>query len=202
MNKLVVATRNRGKLKEIEAFLFGVVEQVVSAADLDGFSDTIEDGSTFEENALKKAREAMLFSGLPALADDSGLVVDCLNGQPGIFSARFAGVGATDTENNNKLLVELDGFPEEQRRASFVCSLAFVTPEGIEKTFSAKVLGHILPEGRGENGFGYDPFFLVDIYGRTMSELSIEEKNSISHRGQALKQFRSYLEKSGLGQMQ
>lgn len=202
MNKLVVATRNRGKLKEIEAFLFGLVGQVISAADLDGFSDTIEDGSTFEENALKKAREAMIFSGLPALADDSGLVVDCLNGQPGIFSARFAGVGSTDTDNNNKLLVELSGFTEEQRQASFVCSLAFVTPEGLEKTFNARVLGHILLEGRGDKGFGYDPLFLVDLYGRTMSELSIEEKNLISHRGQALKQFRNYLEESGLGQMQ
>lgn len=201
MNKLLVATRNRGKLKEIEAFLFGLVGQVVSAADLDGFSDTTEDGSTFEENALKKAREAMIFSGLPALADDSGLVVDCLNGQPGIFSARFAGTGSTDTANNNKLLVELDGFPEEQRQASFVCFLAFVTPEGLEKTFSARVLGHILSEGRGDNGFGYDPLFLVDLYGRTMSELSIEEKNLISHRGQALKQFRNYLEESELGHM-
>jgi len=202
MNKLVVATRNRGKLKEIEAFLIGVVGQVISAADLDGFSDTIEDGSTFEENALKKAREAMIFSGLPALADDSGLVVDCLNGQPGIFSARFAGVGSTDKANNSKLLAELDSFPDEQRQASFVCSLAFVTPEGLEKTFTARILGHILSEGRGENGFGYDPLFLVDIYGRTMSELTIEEKNLISHRGQALKQFRNYLEESGLGQMQ
>jgi len=202
MNKLVVATRNRGKLKEIEAFLLGLVGQVISAADLDGFSDTVEDGSTFEENALKKAREAMIFSGLPALADDSGLVVECLGGKPGIFSARFAGVGASDMENNNKLLLELDGFPREQRRASFVCSLAFVTPEGLEKTFSARVLGHILYEGRGDNGFGYDPLFLVGIYGRTMSELSIEEKNLISHRGQALKQFRNYLEESGLGQIQ
>ncbi len=202
MNKLVVATRNHGKLKEIEAFLAGVVGQVVSASDLAGFSDTIEDGFTFEDNALKKAREAMHFSGLPALADDSGLVVDCLNGQPGIFSARFAGVGSTDMENNNKLLVELNGFPEEQRQAYFVCSLAFVTPEGLEKTFSARIPGHILSEGRGDNGFGYDPLFLVDMYGRTMSELSIEEKNLISHRGQALKQFRKYLEESGLGQMQ
>ena len=202
MKMLVVATRNRGKLKEIETFLSGLVENVLSAADLEGFKETIEDAATFEDNALKKAREAMLFSGFPALADDSGLAVDILDGRPGIYSARFAGEGASDAANNSMLIEELEGVPEEQRQAAFVCAMAFVTPDGLEKVFSARVGGHILREGRGVNGFGYDPLFLVDIYGRTMSELSLEEKNLISHRGQALKQFRNFLEESGLGYAQ
>lgn len=199
MQKLVVATRNNGKLKEISAFLSGLVESVLSAADLEGFRETVEDGATFEENALKKAREAMLFSGLPALADDSGLAVDVLDGRPGIYSARFAGEGADDNANNFRLLQELDGIPDVQRKAAFVCAMAFVTPDGLEKVFTASIAGHILREGRGENGFGYDPLFLVDRFDRTMSELSVDEKNIISHRGQALKQFRIFLEESGLG---
>jgi XTP/dITP diphosphohydrolase len=199
MKKLVVATRNRGKLKEIEAFLSGLVENVLSAADLVGFKETIEDGASFQENALKKAREAMLFSGLPALADDSGLAVDILDGRPGIYSARFAGDGADDVANNSRLLSELGAVSDEQRQAAFVCAMAFVTPDGIEKVFTATLLGRILREARGDNGFGYDPLFLVDKFDHTMSELTIEEKNLISHRGQALKQFRSFLEESGLG---
>lgn len=193
MRKLVVATRNRGKLKEIGAFLAGLVDEVISAADLEGFSDTVEDGASFEENALKKAREAMQFSGLPALADDSGLVVDALGGRPGIFSARFAGEGAGDEANNLKLLGEMNGIPAEQRSGAFVCAMAFVAPDGVEMVFTAGVPGRILTEPRGDNGFGYDPLFLVEAFDRTMSELTTAEKNRISHRGQALEQFRKYL---------
>jgi len=176
MQKLVVATRNNGKLKEIAAFLSGLVDVVISAANLEGFTETVEDGSTFEENALKKAREAMLFSGLPALADDSGLAVDALGGRPGIYSARFAGEGADDNANNVRLLQELEDVPYAKRKAAFVCAMAFVTPDGMEMVFTATVAGHILREGRGENGFGYDPLFLVDKFERTMSELSVDEK--------------------------
>lgn len=193
MKTLVVATRNRGKLKEIGALLAGVVESVVCAADLDGLPDTVEDGSTFEENALKKAREACSFSGLPSLADDSGLVVDALGGRPGVYSARFAGEGCGDAANNARLVRELAGVPQERRAAAFVCVLAFVEPGGIERTFSGRVEGRIVDCPSGDGGFGYDPHFLVDGFGCTMSELALEEKNRISHRGQAFGQFRDYL---------
>jgi XTP/dITP diphosphohydrolase len=193
MRTLVVATRNRGKLKEIGAFLSGVVERVACAADFEFFPETIEDGETFELNALKKAREAMQYTGLPALADDSGLVVEALDGRPGVYSARFAGEGADDAANNHRLLEELDGIPFELRRAAFVCTMAFVTPEGLEQLFFGRVGGFILTEERGSGGFGYDPFFLVDGFGRSMAELAVDEKNRISHRGQALQSFREYL---------
>lgn len=194
MKELVIATRNRGKLKEIEAFLAGLVQKISCASDYPGFPETVEDGATFVLNALKKAREAMLFSGLPALADDSGLAVDALDGRPGVFSARFAGEYASDAANNRKLLEELKGVPLERRKCAFVCAMAFVTPDGREQVFVERVGGHVLYEGRGSAGFGYDPLFLVDGFDRTMAELSIEEKNLISHRGQALIKFREYLE--------
>ena len=194
MRELVVATRNRGKLKEIQALLAGVVENVRCAADFPDLADTIEDGATFQDNALKKAREAMLHTGLPALADDSGLTVDVLDGRPGVYSARFAGEGAGDAANNRRLLEELAAVPPGQRQAAFVCQLAFVTPQGEEQLFDGRIGGQILTAPRGEGGFGYDPLFLVDGFDRTMAELSLQEKNSISHRGQALRQFRTFLE--------
>jgi len=194
MKELVVATRNRGKLEEIRAVLAGVVETVRCSADFFDFPDTVEDGATFAENALKKAREAMLFTGFPALADDSGLAVDVLKGAPGVYSARYAGEGADDASNNRKLLAEMTEVPLERRRAAFVCAMAFVTPDGSEGMFTGSIGGCILPEERGKGGFGYDPLFLVDGLGRTMAELTLEEKNKISHRGQALRQFREYLE--------
>lgn len=194
MKELVVATRNRGKLKEIQAHLDGVVGTVRCAADFPGFPETIENGTTFQENALKKAREAMLFTGLPALADDSGLVVDALNGRPGVYSARFAGEGVSDADNNRRLLEELAGVPAGHRQAAFVCALAFVTPAGVERLFDGKVGGVILMSLRGNGGFGYDPLFQVDGFDRTMAELTLQEKNDISHRGQALQSFRAFLE--------
>lgn len=194
MMELVVATRNRGKLQEIQAFLDGIVATVRCAADFADFPETVEDGLTFQDNALKKAREAMRFTGLPALADDSGLVVDALDGCPGVYSARFAGEGGDDAANNRRLLEELDGIPAGQRQAAFVCVLAFVTPTGVEQVFSGRVGGAVLAAERGDGGFGYDPLFLVDGFGRTMAELSLDEKNAISHRGQALQHFRAFLE--------
>jgi XTP/dITP diphosphohydrolase len=193
MRTLVVATRNLGKLKEIEAFLSGVVEHVSCAVDFEGFPETIEDGETFESNALKKAREAMLYTGLPALADDSGLMVDALDGRPGVYSARFAGENADDKANNSKLLHALEGVPPVLRRAAFVCAMALVTPDGREQLFRGRLEGCILAEARGGGGFGYDPLFLVDGFGRSLAQLDLEEKNSISHRGQALQGFREYL---------
>lgn len=193
MKKLVVATRNRGKIREIQALLDGLIEAVICSADVDGFPDTVEDGESFEENALKKAREAALFTGLPALADDSGLVVDALNGRPGVYSARFAGEGAGDEANNARLIEELKEIGADRRQAAFVCALAFVTPDGVERTFTGRVGGRILDLPQGSGGFGYDPLFLVDGFGRSMAELELAEKNDISHRGQAFRQFRDYV---------
>ncbi|OGU17822.1 MAG: non-canonical purine NTP pyrophosphatase, RdgB/HAM1 family [Geobacteraceae bacterium GWC2_53_11] len=193
MKHLVVATRNKGKIVEINALLAGLVDQISSAADYGDFPETVEDGATFEENALKKAREAAVFSGFPALADDSGLVVDALGGRPGVFSARFAGEGADDAANNVHLLSECQLLSEEQRQAAFVCVLAYVTPEGDEQVFSGTVTGRILSVARGEGGFGYDPLFLVDGFERSMAELTLTEKNEVSHRARAFRKFREYL---------
>lgn len=197
MKQLVVATRNRGKIKELEVMLGDLVEEIRCSADLTGFPDTVEDGITFEENALKKAREASLFSGLPALADDSGLMVDALEGRPGVFSARFAGEGAGDAANNIRLLEEMQNVSAGSRQAAFVCALAFVTPDGVERTFVGRVGGHIMEAPRGAGGFGYDPLFLVDGFDCSMAELELEQKNRVSHRGQAFRLFREYLELIG-----
>jgi XTP/dITP diphosphohydrolase len=194
MKHLVVATRNKGKILEINALLAGFVDRVSSAADFADFPETIEDGATFEENALKKAREAARFTGLPALADDSGLVVDALGGRPGVYSARYAGEGADDAANNARLLSECQDVPDDQRQAAFVCVLAFVTPEGTEQLFAGRVAGRILAAPRGEGGFGYDPLFLVDGFDRSMAELELAEKNVVSHRARAIIAFRDYLE--------
>jgi XTP/dITP diphosphohydrolase len=193
MIQLLVATRNRGKVKEIRVFLDGLVDQVLCAADLPELPETVEDGATFQDNALKKAREACQASGLPTLADDSGLVVDGLDGAPGVISARYAGEGATDDANNRKLLQELAQRPEASRKAAFICSLAFVAPDGTEQLFEGRVRGTIIGQPQGENGFGYDPLFLVDGCEQTMAELPVAEKNLISHRGQALQAFKEFL---------
>ena len=193
MKNLLIATMNSGKMEEIRAILNGVVGKVFSAADFTDMPHTLEDGATFTDNAIKKAREAMLFTGLPALADDSGLAVDVLAGAPGVLSARFAGVGATDAANNSKLLAELADTPPEKRQAAFICVMALVTPESSVQLFSGRVTGKILAKERGSGGFGYDPLFLVDGFDKTMAELTIEEKNRISHRGEALQQFIKYI---------
>jgi len=193
MRPLLVATRNRGKIKEIKALLDGLVEEVICAADLPDLPETVEDGATFAENALKKAREASKATGLAVLADDSGLLVDGLNGRPGVYSARFAGAEATDTDNNLKLLQEIAGLSQPERSAAFVCSMAYVSPDGIERLFEGRVAGTIIDQPRGGHGFGYDPLFLVNGYQQTMAELPLEEKNRISHRGQALQAFKNFL---------
>lgn len=193
MKQLLVATRNRGKIKEIGALLDGLVEEILCVADLPDLPETVEDGATFSDNALKKAREACLASGLPVLADDSGLVVNGLGGRPGVFSARFAGSDADDRANNRKLLQEVAGLTQSERSAAFVCSMAFVSPDGVEQLFEGRVAGTIIDQPRGGHGFGYDPLFLVDGYQQTMAELPLDEKNRISHRGQALQAFKLYL---------
>jgi XTP/dITP diphosphohydrolase len=194
MKELLVATGNRGKLKELEELLSGVVERVRSLADFPAIGAAVEDGATFEANAIKKARHAAQASGLPAIADDSGLVVDALAGRPGVFSARFAGEGAGDGANNARLLTELAAVPTEQRGAAFRCVIAFCLPGGECRTFSGEVRGTILATPAGEGGFGYDPLFLVPEYAKTMAELPLTVKNRISHRGRAFALLREYLE--------
>lgn len=197
MKQLLVATRNRGKMKEIGAYLAGVVDELLCLADMPHLPDTVEDGDTFAANALKKAREASAATGLPVIADDSGLVVDALGGLPGVISARYAGEPCDDQANNRKLLHELTGITLERRSGAFVCVLAFVHPDGTEALFEGKIAGCILEAPRGTNGFGYDPLLFIEEHNATMAELSVEEKNRISHRGQALRAFSRWLKEAG-----
>lgn len=187
-NKLVVATNNKGKLKEIREILTKM--EVLGLGDLSLNIDIVEDGETFEANAQKKAETIMRELKLPVLADDSGLAVDALNGRPGVYSARFAGENATDAHNIQKLLSELRHIPDAQRSARFICVMCLVMPDGTVYTTRGEVEGQILHETRGENGFGYDPLFYVKEYDKTFAELSAEEKNAISHRGKALRSMK------------
>lgn len=193
MKELIVASRNSGKILEINQLLKGCVTNILSLQDFPDLPEIVEDGATFEENALKKARIAALAVGKPVVADDSGLMVDSLGGSPGVYSARFAGDGATDTENNEKLLKELSGIPTEKRHAFFRCVIAICFQDGTCKTFSGELEGLILNAPRGTGGFGYDPLFLVREYGKTLAELPMEIKNRISHRGKALNKLKSFL---------
>ncbi len=186
MPTLILATRNQGKRREIQDML-GSDIQVLSLDAFPNAPEVIEDGNTFEANARKKAREIAKYTGLPALADDSGLVVDALNGAPGVYSARYAGKDATDKANNDKLVENLRGIPASQRTAHFCCAMALATPDGRVQTAEAIWDGRILTTPRGVNGFGYDPLFYVSTHNATSAELSSDEKNRLSHRGQALR---------------
>ena len=191
---LVLATRNQGKIREIEKTLDLPRLEIRSLQDFPDLPDIQEDGQTFLENAFKKAQACAQATGLMALADDSGLEVDCLNGAPGIYSARFSGPEATDEANNRKLLSLLEGIPEERRTARFVCRMVLYLPEGTWIQTEGFCLGIIARAPRGENGFGYDPVFYLPEFDKTMAELPLEEKNRISHRAQALRKIRSHLE--------
>jgi XTP/dITP diphosphohydrolase len=183
IEKIVLATGNKGKLREFRGLLEGVFGNIVSLNDLESPPEVTEDGETFRENALKKARAIAAYSGIPALADDSGLEVEALGGRPGVYSARYAGEGAVDTDNIAKLLSELQGVAN--RKARFVCFLALVTPDGKEITAEGTCEGVILTEPRGEGGFGYDPVFFLPEYDKTMAEIPAELKNKKSHRARA-----------------
>lgn len=191
--KLILASKNAHKAKEMQEILGDGIEIVTQNAAGFGEIDVLEDGSSFEENAIKKALSVANASGLATVADDSGLCVDALDGRPGIYTARFAGEGATDSENISKLLEELKDVPEEKRTASFVCVIALVVPGEAPKTFRGECRGRILFEKHGENGFGYDPIFYFPEFGTSLAEASSERKNSVSHRANALKLLKAYL---------
>lgn len=192
MTELLLATRNRHKLKEVREMLVGTGFTVISTDELDSsIPEVIEDGDTFEANADKKARTLAQATGRITMADDSGIEVDFLDGAPGVYSARFAGVDGPHADGaNNRLLIEkLQGVPREQRTARYWCVIALVTPEGEARYTKGSVEGFIVDEPRGDGGFGYDPHFGVagDSAGRSMAELSSDEKHAISHRGKALR---------------
>jgi XTP/dITP diphosphohydrolase len=186
--KVVLASRNRGKLREIVPLLGGLALDLCTVDEIAPTCELREDGDTFEANALAKARQAAAAAGLPAIADDSGLEVDALAGAPGVYSARYAGLPSDDARNNAKLLDALSGVPAARRGARFRCVAVFVDPAaGVELLRSGDCAGEILEQPRGDLGFGYDPLFLVPSLGRTMAELPLDEKNRLSHRAAAFR---------------
>lgn len=190
--KLILASNNAHKLVEIRAILGSEFDEILSMKEAGIVHETVEDGSTFLENAEKKAREIMEISGCCALADDSGLCVEALGGAPGIYSARYAGEHGDDKANNRKLLRELEGV--EDRRAHFACAMVLVRPDGSVVRAEGRMDGVIAFEESGENGFGYDPLFYLPERGCTNAQLSPEEKNAISHRANALHELVRKLE--------
>ena len=189
--QLVFASNNAGKIREVAKILnecLGEEVSILSLKDIGFFEDIVEDGLTFEENALIKARTVARL-GYLCIADDSGLEVDALGGAPGIYSARYSGGHGNDAENNLLVLKNLEGVPDEKRTARFTCAIACVTPEGDEFTVKASCEGRILHGEEGSGGFGYDPLFYVEEYGKTLASVTPEEKNAISHRGKALRAF-------------
>jgi XTP/dITP diphosphohydrolase len=194
MKRLVLASSNAGKLAELQPLLADAGYELLTQGAL-GISDAIEDGKTFVENALIKARHACLGSGLPALADDSGIVVDALDGAPGLLSARYAGAHGDAAGNNRKLLAELQGLPEAKRSARFVAVLVLLrhADDPLPLIAQGTWEGRILSAPRGENGFGYDPLFFDPLLGRGAAELEPALKNEVSHRGKALAQLRQLL---------
>lgn len=185
MTELVLASGNKGKLAEFQRLLEGLDVQIHSMKEYPEIGEIVEDGSTFAENALIKARAVCKATGKPAMADDSGLAVDALDGAPGIYSARFAGEQRSDADNNAKVLQLLEGVEDSKRTARFFCVIAIVLPDGREYTVEGTCEGTILHALQGEGGFGYDPLFYVESLDKTFAELTMEEKNHISHRGHA-----------------
>jgi XTP/dITP diphosphohydrolase len=195
---LVMATKNAGKVREMAELLRDLGVRLLSLADFPEIPDIPEEGATFEENAATKARTVAVLTGLPALADDSGLMVAALNGRPGVFSARYAkdrtaGRTPTDEDNWQKLLEELRGVPQEKRGARFVCEIALFFPDGRLITTRGELAGFIALEPQGTRGFGYDPVFFVPAFGATVAELDLATKNRISHRGEAVRKLKEAL---------
>lgn len=195
MEKIVIASRNKKKIEEIKRIIEGLNIELLSVDNFPNLEEVVEDGLTFQENALKKARYVCQQTGLPALADDSGLEVNALGGAPGVRSARYAGENATDEDNIRKLLEELEGIPLERRNARFVCCIALVFPDGKEYLFWGYVRGKIAETARGIHGFGYDPVFIPEGFQKTFAEMPSHEKDKISHRKEALDKLRDFLVK-------
>jgi len=194
MEKLVFATGNEGKMREIREILGRPGLTILSQKEAGIVSDAEENGATFEANALIKARAVAAQTDAPVLADDSGLEIDYLNGEPGVYSARYMGEDTPYEIKNQKLLDLLEGVPEEKRTARFVCVIAAVLPDGREFTTRGTIEGIIGYESRGEGGFGYDPIFFVPEFGCSTAELTMEQKNLVSHRGKALRAMKEVLE--------
>ena len=189
-NRVVLASGNAGKLREIAQLLEGLNLEILPQSEFD-VPEIEETGLTFVDNAILKARNAAHHTGLPAIADDSGIAVDVLRGRPGIYSARFAGVGATDEENLEKLIRMVKPFPDEERTARFICSMVYIRHEEDHVPVIAEGVweGQLITESKGDNGFGYDPIFYLSSHQCTSAELPPEIKNKLSHRGQALRKL-------------
>ena len=191
MRRIVLATRNAHKVRELQAILDDLIGEldleIVGVGEFPDVADVVETGVTFAENATLKAVAAAEATGLPALADDSGLAVEVLGGAPGVYSARWAGTHGQDRANLDLLLAQLSDVPDEHRAAAFVCAAVLALPDGTVVVREGRMPGSLAREPRGENGFGYDPILVVDGDVRTAAELSTEDKNAISHRGKAFR---------------
>ncbi len=196
--KLLVATNNIGKIREIKTILSSEQIQIISLKEAGVDIDPEENGVTFEENALIKARAAVQAAGIPAISDDSGLCVDYLDGAPGIYSARYAGENATDAQRIEKLLEKMQGVPHAERKAFFISAAAYVSPDGTELTAIGTVDGYITEKPDGDGGFGYDPVFMSAELKKTFGAMSDTEKNAISHRFRAMTNLKEKLIKMGL----
>jgi len=190
---IVVATNNKGKLAEIKKILKD--HNVLSQNDVGAFVDVDETGTTYEENALLKAQAVRAYTDKIIIADDSGLEVDVLGGEPGLYSARYAGDGTTPDQGMDKLLAKLAGFSFKEKTARFICCITLLMPDGTVHTFRGECEGFITDQKCGEHGFGFDPVFWVESYGKTFAEISDEEKNRISHRYKALNMLKEFLDK-------
>ena len=195
--KIIFATSNEGKMKEVRSILEDLGAEVLSMKEAGICADVVEDGTTFEENAVIKAVEIQKICGEIVLADDSGLEVDYLNKEPGIYSARYMGEDTSYRIKNKSLIDRLEGVEDEKRTARFVCAIAAAFPDGTVEVTRGTIEGRIGYEEKGENGFGYDPIFYVPEYGCTTAELSPEQKNEISHRGKALRLMKEIIRAKG-----
>ncbi len=191
--EIILATNNKGKVREMKEIMEGAGIEVYSLKDKGIEIEVEEDGTTFEENAFKKANEVAKLSGIITVSDDSGLEVYALDMRPGIYSARYAGENATSRERNMKLLDEMKDVPDGERGARFVSAVAIVFPDGKSEIFRGEVEGEILREEKGDGGFGYDPLFFYKPFNKTLAEVSLEEKDKVSHRGKAFEKLKQYL---------
>ncbi len=194
MKKLLIASNNQGKIREFKRMLGGFYDEVLSLRDAGIKADVVEDGTTFYENARKKALEISLMADCDVMSDDSGLCVDCLNGGPGVYSARFSGEGATDEKNNALLVEKVSAFPENERTARYVCDLVLARAGKEILHAEGSCEGVIITEAKGENGFGYDPYFFYPPLDKTFAEIDMDLKNTLSHRAIALEKLCAMLE--------